>query len=55
MVSGQCEECKSTNLKSNTNYSHGKKSKSTTTFTCKDCGSYKVKMNVDKFKGRGRR
>lgn len=35
----KCKKCNSIKIRSRTNYSHGKKSKSTMSFTCKDCGS----------------
>jgi len=43
-----CEDCKSTAIKSRTNYTHGKKSRSssTTTFSCKKCGSYRISVNT---------
>ncbi len=39
-----CKECKSSKIKSRRNYSHGKKSKSTTTFVCIKCGSTNVEV-----------
>ncbi|MBU1632184.1 MAG: hypothetical protein ABH824_00610 [Nanoarchaeota archaeon] len=35
----KCKKCQSSKIKTRTNYSHGKKSSSTTNVTCKDCGS----------------
>jgi len=49
-----CESCKSTNIRSRTNHSHGKNSKSTTTWMCKECGSTNIKAITQnkKFKRR---
>ncbi len=51
-----CRNCKGTNIRSRVNYSHGKKSKATTTLNCKDCGSLDIELKFDnrryKFKKR---
>ncbi|MBN2880674.1 hypothetical protein JXM83_01355 [Candidatus Woesearchaeota archaeon] len=47
-----CRKCKSTKIKSRSNYSHGTKSKSTTMLSCKNCGSTDLEQTVDRFKKR---
>jgi len=39
-----CKKCKGTSIKSRRNYSHGEKSKPTTTLTCRDCGSADIEV-----------
>ena len=48
-----CKNCKGTSIISRRNYSHGKKSKAITTFTCKSCGS--TAMEVKPERGRHNR
>ncbi len=44
-----CKKCKSTDIKSRRNYSHGRKSTSITTLTCRKCGSAEIEtMSNDK-------
>jgi Zn finger protein HypA/HybF involved in hydrogenase expression len=46
-----CKDCKGTKIRSRTNYSHGKKSGSTTTLSCKLCGSTNIeKINQNRRK-----
>lgn len=47
-----CKLCKGTKIKSHTNYSHGKKSKSTTILTCKNCGSADIEVQSDNRRGK---
>lgn len=54
MVSMTCEKCNGNSVKSRTNYTHGKKSSSTTTLTCKKCGSANINVSAPSY-GRGRR
>jgi Zn finger protein HypA/HybF involved in hydrogenase expression len=50
-----CKKCNGTDIKSRRNYSHGKKSKTTTTFTCKKCGSTNIEVKTDNYKKNKRR
>jgi len=43
-----CKQCKGTEIKSRTNYTHGKKSKGKTIFICKKCGSSEIENNSNK-------
>ncbi|MFO7710695.1 MAG: hypothetical protein ACLFP2_00745 [Candidatus Woesearchaeota archaeon] len=45
-----CKNCKGTNIKSRRNYSHGKKSKTTTILMCKDCGSCDIEATRKRFR-----
>lgn len=38
----KCKACQSSRIKTRTNYSHGKKSRSITNAACKDCGSIDI-------------
>jgi hypothetical protein len=40
----QCKNCKSKNIKTRKNYSHGKQSKATYTKVCKDCYSTNIEV-----------
>ncbi len=42
IVTFMCANCNSKNLTKRKNFSHGSKSKSKTSYSCKDCGSSKV-------------
>ena len=53
-----CRKCKGTNIRSRTNYSHGKKSKPIVSFSCKNCGSLDIEEKKDtnrRFKKNGQR
>jgi hypothetical protein len=50
-----CKLCKGTSIKSRSNYSHGKKSKATTTFSCKNCGSTDLELKLENRKYKPRR
>ena len=40
-----CKKCRSSEIKSRTNYTHGKKSKANTSMTCKKCGSSEIETS----------
>jgi hypothetical protein len=50
-----CKDCKSADIKSRRNYTHGKKSKPTTTLTCKKCGSTDIDVSSNKYGRRNKR
>jgi RNase P subunit RPR2 len=49
-----CKKCNGTDIKSRRNYSHGKKSKPTTTYICRGCGSSDVEIRSNNRRGRRR-
>ncbi|MGM5483018.1 MAG: hypothetical protein ACQESF_06135 [Nanobdellota archaeon] len=50
-----CRNCRGISIKSRRNYFHGKKSKSITTLTCKDCGSSDIEVKSDNRKHKFRK
>jgi RNase P subunit RPR2 len=48
-----CKRCKGTSIKSRTNYSHGKNSRSTTILICNNCGSSEIDNNIKQRNNRG--
>ncbi len=51
----KCKKCQSSNIKTRTNYSHGKKSRSTTNVLCNDCGSTEMESPQKYKKGNNKR
>ena len=49
----KCKKCQGTHIRTRTNYSHGKKSGSTTSVACKDCGCTEMEL-PQKQRGRHR-
>ncbi len=50
-----CKDCKSKSIKTRTNHSHGKKSKTITSAVCKKCGSTRIEDDKPDYKRRQRR
>jgi transcription elongation factor Elf1 len=40
----KCKKCQSSDIKTRTNYTHGKKGSSTTNATCNNCGSTEMEI-----------
>ncbi len=50
-----CKRCKETRIKSNKNYTHGKKSKATVTLTCRSCGSTSIGTKSNNWKNKNQK